>query len=423
MNALSGSAPRPASEVTEITGCRCCGGRSLSPVLDLGRMPASDGFSASATGPDPAWPLEVVVCEGCGLAQLRHTVAPELLFSANYRYFSSFTQTVVDNARENVDRAVARFRPPPGSLVVELASNDGYLLKHARARGLDVLGIDPSPLPVEEARKAGIETLLAFFTEDLARELAASGRQAQLLFASNVLAHVADTRGFVRGIRALLAPEGTAIIEVPYLRDLIDHAEFDTIYHEHLCYFSLTALRELFAREGLSLNDVERIPIHGGSVRLFVQHRPAPTEALLALLAAEQADGLAGSSAFRAFSERVAALGETLRTLLDGLRAQGARIAGYGAAAKGTILLNHFGIGPDRLMWVADRNTHKHGHYVPGVKLPIEPVERIAEDRPTHLLILPWNHREEIMRQQAAFAAAGGRFIVPVPDPVVLVGR
>ncbi|WP_270935656.1 class I SAM-dependent methyltransferase [Falsiroseomonas oryzae] len=411
-----------AADCAEIVACRGCGGRELASVFDLGRMPLSDGFTAEAVRPDPAWPLEVVSCVGCGLAQLRHTVAPEVLFADDYPYFSSVSRTVVDNAARNVAEAVARFRPAPGALAIELASNDGYLLRHARDAGLAVLGIDPARGPVAAARAAGIETLHAFFTEELAQHLAGQGRRAALLFANNVLAHVADTRGFVRGIRTVLAPGGTAIIEVPYLRDLIDHVEFDTIYHEHLCYFSLTALVALFAREGLALNDAQRIPIHGGSLRLFVQREAAPSPRLAALLAQERAEGLDRADAFRGLAGRVAELRRGLRALLDRLAAQGARIGGYGAAAKGTILLNHFGIGRGDLLWVADRNPHKHGLFVPGVKLPIVPVERIAEDRPTHLLLLPWNHRAEILQQQAAFLAAGGRFILPIPEPVVVEG-
>ncbi len=410
----------PSADCRTITACRCCGSGSLLTVFDMGLMPASDGFSASAVAPDRAWPLEVVSCTDCGLAQLRHTVAPERLFSAEYRYFSSFTAAVVANAEANVASAIARFRPPPGALAVELASNDGYLLRHARAAGLSVLGIDPAPGPVAAARAAGIETLQAFFGEELGRALAAEGRQASLLFANNVLAHVAETRDFVRGIRALLAPGGTAILEMPYLRDLLDAGEFDTIYHEHLCYFSLTALDELFRREGLSLNDVERIPIHGGSIRIFVQHGRAPRPRLTALLSEERAIGLDRPAAFDRFADHVDRLRRGLCSLLDRLRAEGARIAAYGAAAKGTILLNHFGIGPERLLWVADRNPHKHGLFVPRVKLPVVPVERILQDAPTHLLILPWNHAEEIMRQQSAFAAVGGRFILPIPEPAVI---
>lgn len=417
---MSEASALPVEICSEIHACRGCGGQRLASVLDLGRLPLSDGFTAEPIRPDPTWPLEVLSCTDCGLAQLRHTVAPEILFAEDYPYFSSVSSTVVENAAANVAEAMLRFRPPPGSLAIELASNDGYLLRHAAAAGLRVLGIDPAPGPVGAAREAGIETIHAFFTEGLARCLAAEGRRAALVFANNVLAHVADTRGFVRGIRHVLAPDGTAIIEVPYLRDLIDQLEFDTIYHEHLCYFSLTALAGLFSREGLALNDAQRVSIHGGSLRLFVQHAPAPTARLNAMLAAEHAQGLARAEAFRGFGARVAALRDGMRTLLDRLKGQGARIGGYGAAAKGTILLNHFGIGRSDLLWVADRNPRKSGLYVPGVKLPIVPVERIALDRPTHLLLLPWNHRAEIVQQEAAFLAGGGRFILPIPEPVVV---
>jgi SAM-dependent methyltransferase len=403
-----------------IEACRACGARALASVFDLGRLPLSDGFCADATAPDPTWPLEVVSCAACGLAQLRHTVSPDILFADDYPYFSSFTRTVVENARENVAQALARFQPAPGALAVEIASNDGYLLQHARAAGLRVLGIDPARGPVEAARASGIETLHDFFSEALARRLVAEGRQATLLFANNVLAHVAGLRDVVRGMGGLLAQGGIAIIEVPHLGDLIEQAAFDTIYHEHLCYFSATALESLFAREGLALHDAERIPIHGGSLRLFVRHAPGRTARLDALLAEERAAGLHRPEAFRALAGRVATIGRRLRALLDGLRGDGARIAAYGAAAKGTILLNHFGIGRDDVMWVADRNTHKQGLFVPGVKLPIVDPACIARDQPSHLLILPWNHRAEIVRQEAAFAARGGRFILPIPEPVML---
>ena len=296
-----------------ISACRSCGGTKLPSVFDMGLMPPSDGFSRSAAAADPTYPLEVLMCEGCGLAQLGHTVAPDALFGQDYFYFSSYTQTVLDNAKENVEAALARFRPGPDALVVELASNDGYLLKQVAARGIRVLGIDPAPHPVEAARAAGIETVHAFFTEALAAELEAEGRQASLLFASNVLAHVADTQDFVRGIRRLLRPDGTAIIEAPYLRDLLEHLEFDTIYHEHLCYFSATALRELFARQGLHLNDVERIAIHGGSLRIFVQKQDAPSARLLAMLEEERRIGLDRADVFQAFAARVAAVGEELQ--------------------------------------------------------------------------------------------------------------
>lgn len=406
--------------VQTIKTCRCCGSAELVSVFDLGQMPLSDGFVKHGTGKEPTYPLEVVMCKTCGLAQLRHTVAPEILFADDYPYFSSFTQTVVDNAGVNVAEAIERFNPPKDGLIIELASNDGYLLKHAAAKGFKTLGIDPAKGPVEAARKAGIDTIHAFFTEALAKQLAGEGKKADLIFGNNVLAHVADTGGFVRGIKAMLKPTGTCIIEAPYLKDLIEHNEFDTIYHEHLCYLSVTALRELFRRNGLALVDVKWIPIHGGSIRMFIQHEDKPTDRLLSALEDEKTLGLAGPEAFKAFEGRVNAMGKKLRDMLVELKAQGKKIAGYGAAAKGTILLNHFKIDDSLLMWVADKNHHKQGLWIPGVKLEIVDPARIAADKPDYVVILPWNHKDEIMRQQAQIAEWGGKFIIPVPDPVII---
>jgi SAM-dependent methyltransferase len=406
--------------VHEIKSCRCCGGGDLVSVFDLGQMPLSDGFVKHGTGHEPTYPLEVWMCRSCGLAQLKHTVAPEILFADDYPYFSSFTQTVVDNAKVNVHEAVERFNPPKDGLIIELASNDGYLLKHAAALGYKTLGIDPAKGPVEAARNAGIDTVHAFFTEGLALKLAGEGKKADLIFGNNVLAHVADTGGFVRGIKAMLKQGGTCVIEAPYLKDLIDHNEFDTIYHEHLCYFSVTALRALFQQNGLALVDVKWIPIHGGSIRMFIQHEDKPTDRLKAALAEEKKLGLDGPAAFKAFEGRVNQMGKTLRDMLIDLKKQGKRVAGYGAAAKGTILLNHFRIDSDLLMWVADKNHHKQGLWIPGVKLEVVDPARIAVDKPDYLVILPWNHKDEIMRQQAQIKDWGGKFIIPVPTPVVV---
>lgn len=406
--------------VKVIEACRSCGSGDLSAVFDLGNMPLSDGFTRRAVQPDPTYPLEVVMCPKCALAQLRHTVAPEILFADDYPYFSSYTATVVENARVNVAEAFERFDMKSSDLVVEIASNDGYLLKHVRDRGARALGIDPAKGPVEAARAAGVETVHAFFTEALAVELAQKGVSARLVFANNVLAHVADTAGFVRGLRTILADNGAAIIEAPYLRDLIDHGEFDTIYHEHLCYFSVTALDALFRANGLFLNDVKPLPIHGGSLRLFIERREAQTPRVLQMLADEKADGLAGPDAFRAFARRVDAIGAQLRNLLEGLRREGKKIAAYGAAAKGTILLNHFRIGPPMLTMVADKNPHKQGLYVPGVKLPVVSPEEMLASAPDAILILAWNHRAEIMKQLASFRDVGGVFVIPIPEPEII---
>jgi SAM-dependent methyltransferase len=410
----------PPEPVVEIVACRACGSPRLTPVFDLGLMPLSDGFTASAEAADPTYPLAVVFCEGCALAQLRHTVNPRLLFTDDYHYFSSYTDTVVENAARNVAAAFARKPLGAEALVVELASNDGYLLQHVQARGVPVLGIDPAKGVVDAARARGIETLHDFFTRELARRLVADGHRADIVFANNVLAHVADTGDFVEGIAELLKDDGVAVVEVPHLLTLLEHTQFDTIYHEHLCYFSATALDRLFRGRGLYLNDVERLDIHGGSLRLFVEKRPAPRATVTRLLEEEARYGLTSAEAFTRFAWDVRALGRRLTALLDDAKARGETIAGYGAAAKGTILLNTFGIGTERLDYVVDRNPHKHGLHVPGVKLPIRSPAHLGEAPPDLLVVLPWNHKAEIMRQLSDFGAAGGAFLIPVPEPEIV---
>ncbi len=418
MSATPSNRPR----VEAIEGCRSCGSSDLHTFLDLGLMPLSDGLkNADEVGQeDERFPLDVVFCGGCTLVQIRHTVAPEVLFADDYPYFSSFSDALIAHSKKNVDARVDELGLGEGDLAIELASNDGYLLQHYVARGVKVQGIDPAKGPVEAARKKGIPTHHEFFTEGFAAELAEQGVQASVIHGNNVLAHVADTNGFVRGIKALLAPGGVAVIEVPYLRDLIEHAEFDTIYHEHLCYFSAHALTELFKRSDLHLNRVERLTIHGGSLRLFVGHDDAPEASITELLAEEQALGMTGLDYYRSFSEKVEAVRGGLRGIVSSLKADGKVIAGYGAAAKGAIMLEYAGLGRDDLTWVADRNVHKQGRHMPGNHLPIVDPARIMEDRPDYLLILPWNFKDEIMSQQAAFSAAGGQFIVPVPTPAIL---
>ena len=402
--------------------CRSCRGTDLSVFLSLGDLPLSDGLLAAddLERKEPRYPLDVAFCPDCTLVQILETVPPEQLFGADYPYFSSFTDALLEHSAANVQARIAEQQLDGSSLVVELASNDGYLLQYYQARGIPVLGIDPAPGPVAAARKRGIETLQAFFGRDLAARLAADGRRADVIHANNVLAHVADTNGFVAGIGVLLKEDGVAVIEAPYVKELIDHGEFDTIYHEHLCYFSVTALAQLFRRHGLSLNRVEPLEIHGGSLRLFVGRRSQADGSVGEYLQAEQASGMDRLEYYSDFSSRVERIRSDLLALLERLRRGGARIAGYGAAAKGTILLNFSGIGPEVLGFVADRNVHKQGRYIPGVRLPIAPPARILEDQPDYLLILPWNFKEEIMEQQSEYRRRGGRFIVPVPQPVIL---
>ena len=402
--------------------CRSCGGENLRVFLSLGNMPLSDGLltADALQREEPRYPLDVAFCPDCTLVQILATVPPEQLFGADYPYFSSFTDSLLEHSAANVAARIEERRLDGKSLVVELASNDGYLLQYYRERGIPVLGIDPALGPVAAARARGVETLQAFFGRELAIQLATNGRQADVIHANNVLAHVADTNGFVSGIGTLLKEDGVAVIEVPYVKELIDHGEFDTIYHEHLCYFSVTALAELFRRHRLSLNRVEPLAIHGGSLRLFVEKRERQDRSVVGYLQAERQAGLDRFDYYAGFSARVGRIRSDLVALLARLKREGARIAGYGAAAKGTILLNYAAIGREMLEFVADRNVHKQGRYMPGVRLPIVAPARILEEQPDYLLILPWNFKDEIMEQQAEYRRRGGRFIVPVPEPVVI---
>jgi SAM-dependent methyltransferase len=405
-----------------ISGCRACGSSNLQTFLSLGDLPLSDGFVPTADEATEAkrYPLDVAFCGDCTLVQILDTVEPEELFGHDYPYFSSFTDTLITHSRDNVEARIAERGLTADSFVIELASNDGYLLQFYKNAGVPHLGIDPAPGPVEAALAKGINSRRAFFGLDYAKSLAAEGIQADVIHGNNVLAHVADTNGFVAGIATLLKPNGVAVIEAPYVRDLIDHGEFDTIYHEHLCYFSVTALKALFAQHGLYLNRVERLSIHGGSLRLFVEKVDAPQQSVLDLLEEEKAIGITGFGYYAKFGERVDAIRQKLLAILVDLKGKGLKVGGYGAAAKGTILLNFFGIDHKMLDFVADKNVHKQGRWVPGVTLPIISPDEIESRKPDAMLILPWNFKDEIMLQQAAHKERGGTFIVPIPEPVIL---
>ena len=402
--------------------CRSCGSKNLSIFLSLGDLPLSDGFleARQLVDNEPRYPLDVAFCLTCSLVQILETVPPEELFGADYPYFSSFTDTLLKHSEANVKERIAERKLSKDSLVVELASNDGYLLQYYQAQGVPVLGIDPAPGPVAAARKKGIDTLEAFFGIELAKKLAAEGRRADVIHANNVLAHVADTNGFVSGIAALLKDTGVAVIECPYVKDLIEHGEFDTIYHEHLCYFSVTALSALFNRHGLHVTRVVPLSIHGGSLRVFVEKRNQPEQSVREYLESEKRLGLDKLDYYADFSNRVNQIRTELNELLQGLKERKARIVGYGAAAKGTIMLNYVGIGQETLDFVVDRNTHKQGRYIPGVRLPIAAPERVLAEQPDYVLILPWNFKDEIMEQQAEYRRRGGKFIVPVPRPTII---
>jgi SAM-dependent methyltransferase len=355
--------------------------------------------------------------------QITETVPPEELFR-DYLYFSSFSDGMVAHARELVGRLVRERALGPQSLAVEVASNDGYLLQWYKTASVPVLGIEPARnIAAVAERERGIPTIAEFFDLALAQRLAAEGRRADVLHANNVLAHVADLAGFVAGIRALLAPGGVAIIEVPYLGEMIPRLEFDTIYHEHLCYFSLTALAGLFRQHGLAVADVETIALHGGSLLLSVvrdEDAAARSPRVGAMLAREAALGMTALPYYADFAPRVAKWRDSFRAFLTAQRGAGRRIAAYGAAAKGSTLLNAAGVGRDLIDFVVDRSTYKQGLFMPGVHLPIRPTEALLEEQPDLVVLLAWNFQEEIVAQQAEYVRRGGRFVVPIPEVALI---
>jgi len=401
--------------------CRSCGHDDLMQVLDLGRLPLANALllAEQLHEPEDRFPLELFFCPQCALVQIGETVPPERLFY-DYAYASSFSDTMVEHARLLVEALISNRGLGPASLVVEIASNDGYLLQFYKTRGIPVLGIEPAANIAALATAKGIPTLIQFFDEELALRLAAQGRRANVIHSHNVFAHVPDPNRFVAGIAALLERSGIAIIEAPYVRDLIDKLEFDTIYHEHFSYYSVSAVAELCARHGLVIADVERVPIHGGSLRLFIAHAGEASPRVVDFLSAEKSAGLLTFDYYRDFGRQVAALKEELLALLWRLKGERRSIAAYGASAKGSTLMNAFGIDGRLIDFVVDRSSLKQRRFTPGNRLPILPPAALLERRPDYVLLLTWNFADEILTQQLEFRRMGGKFILPVPEVKVV---
>jgi len=402
------------------TSCRACEGDRLTLFLELGRQPLANAFLASSGefATEASYPLDVYFCESCSLVQLLDVIDPEVLFG-NYIYVTGISDTVARHNAGYARTVTDLLQLGPRDLVVEAASNDGSLLREFQKLGVSTLGVEPAANLAEEARQKGIETVPRFFNSDTARGLRESYGRAKAVIGNNVLAHVDDTIDFLRGARGLLDDGGMVIFEVPYLVELLDRLEYDTIYHEHLCYFSVTALQKLCESAGLGIARIDRVPIHGGSLRVYAAARRGHSADAAEMAAAERSAGLHSIARYRKFATDVAASREMLRNLLCRLRAEGRSIAGYGAPAKGNTLLNYCGIDTSFLPYTVDKNERKVGLRTPGMHIPVRPVSTLVEEQPHDVLILAWNFASEIMSQQHVYRARGGRFITPVPEPVV----
>lgn len=405
--------------------CRLCEASLEHTFADLGMSPLANSYVSpeKANAMEPFYPLHAYVCAKCWLVQLQMYQTGEDIFS-DYAYFSSFSDSWLAHAKAYTEKMRERFGFDASSQVIEIASNDGYLLQYFKQAGVPVLGIDPAKNVAEVAIKAGIPTIVKFFGEQTARELVASGTGADLLLGNNVLAHVPGLNDFVKGMKIVLKPKGIITMEFPHLERLVEKCQFDTIYHEHFSYFSFVTVEQVFARHGITLFDVEELPTHGGSLRIYGRHtedgsKPV-SDRVAGLREREKRLGYADLTLYRSFAEKVMAIKRNILQFMIDARRQGKTIAGYGAPAKGNTLLNYCGIRTDMISYTVDRSPHKQGHYLPGTRIPIQAPEKIRETRPDYVVILPWNLKDEIVEQMAHIREWGGKFVVLIPEVEII---
>jgi SAM-dependent methyltransferase len=424
MNMHAPPAPEQTPAKAGRSICRLCGAALRHTFVDLGMSPLCESLIAAADldAMEPFFPLHAMVCSECWLVQLNEYVSPAHIFT-EYAYYSSYSTTWVAHAKAYCAAITRRMPLGQDSLVVEVASNDGYLLQHFLPLGIPVLGIEPAANVAKVAVEKGVQTRVDFFGQRLAAELVSNGLRADLIIGNNVLAQVPELNDFVAGMGRLLKPEGLITLEFPHLERLIEQSQFDTIYHEHFSYFSLLAVERLAARHDLKVIDVEELPTHGGSLRVYLAHASSAWMATLNvadLLARERRLRFESLSTYAAFEEQVRHTKRRLLSFLIAAKDRGKRICGYGAPGKGNTLLNYCGIGPDFLDFTVDRNPYKHGHYTAGMHIPIHPVEAIYQARPDYILILPWNLKAEIVSQMRDVAEWGAKFVVPIPEATVI---